>query len=116
MPEHPFPTGIEDSFEALKFIHNYGATQFNIDPTLISLGGVSAGACIALACPHLARDAGIPSSLVAAGTPTIDDISKYENAAQSPFKSIQGIEHAPTLNWVRTLCLGAFAAVHAVGS
>ena len=101
VPEHPFPTGVLDSFGAVKFVHEHGAQTFNIDPTSISLGGVSAGACVALACAHLARDAGIPIKLVAAGTPTIDDISKYESAAESPFKSMQENEHAPTLNWGR---------------
>jgi acetyl esterase/lipase len=99
VPEHPFPTGIEDSFAALKYIHKHGSEKFNIDPTRISVGGVSAGACIALACAHLARDASVTLKLVAAGTPTIDDISKYEIAADSPFKSMQENEHAPTLNW-----------------
>lgn len=99
VPEHPFPTGIEDSLAALKYIYKHGADKFNIDPSKISLGGVSAGACIALACAHLARDAGISLKLIAAGTPTIDDISKYESAADSPFESMQENEHAPTLNW-----------------
>lgn len=101
VPEIPFPAGITDSFAAVKFIHKHGAAEFNIDPTRISLGGVSAGACIALACAHLARDEAIPIKLVAAGTPTVDDISKYKSASESPFKSMQENEFAPTLNWQR---------------
>lgn len=101
VPEIPFPAGITDSFAAVQYIHEHGAKEFNIDPTRISLGGVSAGACIALACAHLARDAGIPIQLVAAGAPTVDDISKYASAADSPFKSMQENEFAPTLNWQR---------------
>lgn len=101
VPEYAFPTGITDSFGALQYIHKHGNEQFNIDPARISLGGVSAGACIALACAHLARDAGILVKLVAAGTPTVDDISKYASAADSPFKSMQENEFAPTLNWQR---------------
>lgn len=101
VPETPFPAGITDSFAAVQYIHQHGAEEFNIDPTKISLGGVSAGACIALACAHLARDAGIPIQLVAAGTPTVDDISKYPSAADSPFQSMQENEYAPTLNWQR---------------
>lgn len=99
VPEFAFPAGIEDSFAALQYVHKHGAERFKIDPASISLGGVSAGACIALACAHLARDSGISVKLIAAGTPTIDDISKYESAADSPFKSMQENEHAPTLNW-----------------
>lgn len=104
VPEHPFPVGITDSFAALKYIHAYGAQDFNIMPESISLGGVSAGAFIALALAHLARDNKpnpIPLKLVAVGTPVIDDLSQYSSAAESPFPSMQENEMAPTLNWGR---------------
>ena len=101
VPEHAFPIGIQDSFAALQYIHAKGAGQFNIDPTRISLGGVSAGGHIALVCAHLARDANLPLKLVAVGTPTIDDISKYKTASESPWPSMQAMEFAPTLNWAR---------------
>lgn len=102
VPEHVFPTGILDSFAALQYIASpAGAERFNIDPAKISIGGVSAGGCIALAIAHLARDAHIPLALTAVGTPTIDDLSRYETAAQSPYKSMQEMEFAPTLNWAR---------------
>ncbi|KAJ5768750.1 hypothetical protein N7520_003309 [Penicillium odoratum] len=100
IPEHAFPIGIQDSFDALQYIHGNSA-EFNIDPTRISLGGVSAGGNIALICAHLARDSKIPLRLVAVGTPTIDDISKYTSAADAPWPSMQEMEHAPTLNWAR---------------
>ncbi|KAJ5260552.1 hypothetical protein N7478_012157 [Penicillium angulare] len=101
VPEHAFPIGIQDSFAALQYIHAKGAEIFKIEPTRISLGGVSAGGNIALICAHLARDASIPLRLVAVGTPTIDDISKYKSAAEAPWPSMQEMEHAPTLNWGR---------------
>lgn len=101
VPEHAFPIGIQDSFAALQYIHREGAAQFNLDVSRISLGGVSAGGNIALICAHLARDAGVPLRLVAVGTPVIDDISRYATAADSPFPSMQQMEHAPTLNWAR---------------
>ncbi|KAL4899376.1 hypothetical protein BDW74DRAFT_163558 [Aspergillus multicolor] len=101
VPELPFPIGIQDSFAAVTDIYNTGKEKFNIDPTWISLGGVSAGGNIALVCCHLARDTGIPIKLAAVGTPVIDDISRYESAADSPFPSMQEMEHAPTLNWAR---------------
>lgn len=101
VPEHAFPTGVTDSFAALKYIYEHGAEKFKIRPDSISLGGVSAGGCIALAIAHLARDASIPLRLVAAGTPVIDDISQYKTAADSPWPSMQENEHAPTLNWGR---------------
>lgn len=101
VPENPFPTGIEDSFAVLKYVFQKGAEKFNIRPDSISIGGVSAGANIALVCAHWARDAQIPLRLVAAGTPTIDDLAKYSSASESPFKSMQENEFAPTLNWAR---------------
>ena len=78
-----------------------GVEQFNINPTKISFGGVSAGGSIALILAHLVRDADIPLRLVVVGTPIVDDMSKYENAQQSSYKSMQEMEFAPTLNWAR---------------
>ncbi|KAG6014353.1 hypothetical protein E4U43_006621 [Claviceps pusilla] len=105
VPEHAFPTGITDSFAALRHIalDEGAARRFNLLPGRISLGGVSAGGCIALALAHLARDHSprIPVRLVAAGTPVIDDLSQYASAAESPFPSMQQNEFAPTLNWAR---------------
>lgn len=55
VPENPFPTGILDSFAALQYITSpYGVEQFNINPTKMSIGGVSAGWNIALILAHLA--------------------------------------------------------------
>lgn len=99
VPEHPFPTGIEDSFAVIRHIYAHN-DEFNVTKS-ISIGGVSAGANIALVCAHWARDAGIPIKLVAAGTPTISDISVFETASDAPFPSMKEMEHAPTLNWQR---------------
>jgi len=99
VPEEPFPTGLEDSFAALKYVFENPA-KFNVTQS-ISLGGVSAGANIALVCAHWARDADLPLKLIAAGTPTIDDLAQYSSASESPFKSMQENEFAPTLNWAR---------------
>lgn len=101
VPENPYPTGVLDSFAALKYIHEHGAEKFNIKTNSISMGGVSAGANIALVCSHWARDAGIPIRLVTAGTPVIDDLSRYSSASDSPYKSMQENQFAPTLSWAR---------------
>lgn len=101
VPENPFPTGVEDSFAVLKYVFKYGAEKFNINPNSISIGGVSAGGNISLVCSHWARDAGVPLRLVIVGTPTIDDLSQYASASESPYRSMQENEHAPTLNWMR---------------
>ena len=101
VPEHRFPLGVLDSFAALQHIHQHGADDFHIDPARISIGGVSAGATIALICAHLARDARLPLRLVVCATPTVDDISQYASPHDSPFASMHLMEHAPTLNWAR---------------
>ncbi|KAJ5761759.1 uncharacterized protein N7511_005141 [Penicillium nucicola] len=101
VPENAFPIGIQDSFAALQYIHKEGAEKFGIDPTRISLGGVSAGGNIALVCAHLARDSQIPLKLIAVGTPTVDNIASYKSASEAPWPSMQQMEHAPTLNWAR---------------
>lgn len=72
-----------------------------MDANIITLGGVSAGANIALICNHLARDAGIPIKGVIVGTPQIADISVIPTAADSPYASVKEFEFAPTLNWAR---------------
>ena len=101
VPEHAFPTAITDSWAAVKHIHEQGAERYNIRQDSISLGGVSAGGSIALILAHLARDASLPLKLIAVGTPTIDDLSQYASATESPWPSMHENEHAPTLNWAR---------------
>lgn len=100
VPEYPYPTGLLDCFEATKFVHD-NAKTLGIDATKISIGGVSAGGNICLAVSHLCRDAAIKINLCVAGTPQVDDIEFYDTAADSPYKSVQECEFAPTLNWAR---------------
>ncbi|KPM41826.1 hypothetical protein AK830_g4718 [Neonectria ditissima] len=101
VPENRFPCAVTDSFAALQYICEHGAEDFGIDPSRVSVGGVSAGGFISLALAHMARDAGLALKLVAVGTPVIDDLSQYASAADSPFASMQENEFAPTLNWAR---------------
>ncbi|KAH9906040.1 Alpha/Beta hydrolase protein [Xylariomycetidae sp. FL2044] len=100
VPEFPFPIGVEDCFAALRhcLAHPEG---FHIDARVVTLGGVSAGANIALIVNHLARDAGVPIRGVVVGTPTVADLRPVATAADSPFPSVAEMEFAPTLNWAR---------------
>ncbi len=100
VPEFVYPTGIYDSFAALQYVVSHPA-KFDINPSITTLGGVSAGANIALIVNHLARDAGIPIKAVVVGTPQIADISQVPTAADSPYHSVREMEFAPTLNWAR---------------
>jgi acetyl esterase/lipase len=100
VPEFPFPIGVRDSEEAFKHVFS-NASKFKINRAVITFGGVSAGACIALIVNHLTRDAGIPIKGVIVGTPTVADISTCSTAADSPYPSIKEMEFAPLLNWAR---------------
>jgi acetyl esterase/lipase len=100
VPEYPFPIGIEDCFQAMQHCLSVPAA-FDINPKIVTLGGVSAGGNIALVVNHLARDAGIQIKGVIVGTPTIADLRPITSADQSPFPSVKEMEFAPTLNWAR---------------
>lgn len=54
-PEHPFPTGMDDGYEALSWLSK-NASQMGGDNRRILIGGSSAGATIAAAITHRARD------------------------------------------------------------
>lgn len=103
VPEHPFPTAVKDAWAAVRHITQHGAEEYGMRGDSVSIGGVSAGATIALILAHLARDSSppVPLSLVAVGTPTIDDLSQYSSPSESPWPSMQENQFAPTLNWAR---------------
>lgn len=55
-PEHPFPTGVNDSWDALQWAAA-NATSLSANPALgFIVGGGSAGGNIAAVLTHLARD------------------------------------------------------------
>lgn len=100
VPDFPYPTGLLDCFSAVRYVHSH-AKDLGVDPSRISIGGVSAGANIALAVSHLCRDVNIDLKLCVAGTPQVDDIEPYQTTKDSPYASCQECEFAPTLNWAR---------------
>ncbi|KAL6814285.1 putative esterase [Trichoderma sp. SZMC 28015] len=71
-PENPYPTPIEDSWMAFKWIHDEKVREFNLDVNRVAIGGVSAGGHIAAVIAHLARDAGYPLSLQVLAVPCVD--------------------------------------------
>ncbi|HSY14827.1 MAG TPA: alpha/beta hydrolase [Jatrophihabitantaceae bacterium] len=58
-PEFAYPTAAEDSYSALSWAFAHAA-NLDIDPTRISVGGVSAGGNLAAAVALMARDRGGP--------------------------------------------------------
>ena len=61
-PEHRFPTAVNDSWDALNWLHQNGQT-LGLDTTRIAVGGDSAGGTLGAVCALMARDAGLPLCL-----------------------------------------------------
>lgn len=69
-PEHPFPTPLEDCYTALQWL----ASQPDIDPASIAVGGQSAGGGLAAALALLAKERGeIRPVLQLLSYPMLDD-------------------------------------------
>ena len=56
-PEHKYPTPFDDCYEAFLWMHDH-ATEFNVNPTKIGIGGDSAGGNLASGVAHKIRDVG----------------------------------------------------------
>ena len=94
-PEFPFPTGIIDSFLAVRHVLN-DPEKYMIDPNNFSLGGSDSGATIALALAHLLRDARVPGlKAVVAVSPLIRSTSTIVPPEESIFPSMSRFQDAP---------------------
>lgn len=73
-PEHPFPAGLDDCVETLKWCVNAPGRQYlNIDPTRVVIGGVSAGGNLAAVLSLIAVELSIPILLQLLVVPVIDN-------------------------------------------
>lgn len=71
-PEHPYPAAPEDCYAVLAWVESR-AGELDIDARRISIGGVSAGGCIATQVAMMARDRGGPQlAFLLLETPVLD--------------------------------------------
>ncbi len=77
-PEHKYPAGLQDSWAALQWLVEHGASM-GLDPRRIAVGGDSAGGTLAASTALLARDAGIPLALQALFYPSVQTRSHTES-------------------------------------
>jgi acetyl esterase len=61
-PEHPFPTAVDDAWDALQWLHQQAET-LGLDANRIAIGGDSAGGTLSAVVALMARDAGLPLAL-----------------------------------------------------
>jgi acetyl esterase/lipase len=81
-PEHRFPAAFDDAYAALTWTAEH-ATELDIDPTRIAIGGHSAGAGIAAAVALRARDQqGPPVRFQLLNQPELDDRQETWSARQ----------------------------------
>lgn len=76
-PEHPFPTPIEDSFAAYRWLIEQGH-----DPRSITLAGDSAGGAMVVSVMAMARNAGVP---LPAGGAALSPWANLEHTGASMF-------------------------------
>lgn len=73
-PEHPFPAGFEDCYDALLWLHAH-AHEMGVDPNRIVIAGASAGGGLAAAVAQRAHDEGVPLAFQLLIYPMLDDRS-----------------------------------------
>ena len=72
-PEHRFPVAVEDTWAALRWLHDEGAASLGLDPRRLAVGGDSAGGTLAAVGALWARNEGIRLRLQLLITPGTAD-------------------------------------------
>lgn len=115
-PEHPHPTPVQDSYDALRWVVS-NASALGIDASRLAVGGFSAGGCLAAALAVMARDDAEmpPLRLQLLVVPVLDARYAPEEGSCDPgvvpYRSYVELEHAPCLPlnrivWFYNLWLG----------
>ncbi|KAI1491826.1 Alpha/Beta hydrolase protein [Biscogniauxia mediterranea] len=99
-PETIWGKCMEDAWAAVSWTRA-SATELNINPESVSIGGISAGAHIAIVVQHMARDAGVPLKLCMATVPPSTAGLQFDDYTESPFPSFRDFAHGPILPWAR---------------
>jgi acetyl esterase len=68
-PEHRFPTAVEDSWAAMRWLAEEGSQALQLDGSRLAVAGDSAGGTLAAVCALHARDIGLPLALQLLITP-----------------------------------------------
>ncbi|EGO54948.1 hypothetical protein NEUTE1DRAFT_123518 [Neurospora tetrasperma FGSC 2508] len=100
-----FGKAFQDAWAALNWVIN-SATTLNINPSSISVGGISAGGNISFVLQHMARDAGLPLKLCLASVPPTTDCISYDSPTDSPYSSFSEFANGPVLPWDRIKYFG----------
>jgi acetyl esterase/lipase len=91
-PEHPYPAGVEDAETALRWAMGHGAQQLGFDPSLVAVGGDSAGGNLATVA---ARRAAGPIAVQLLVYPAVDasmDSASYREFADGPMLSAEDMQ------------------------
>ncbi|KAK3347309.1 Alpha/Beta hydrolase protein [Neurospora tetraspora] len=104
-PETIFGKAFQDAWAALNWVID-SSTTLNIDPSSISVGGISAGGHISFVLQHMARDAGLPLKLCLASVPPTTDCISYDSPTDSPYLSFREFANGPALPWDRIKYFG----------
>jgi acetyl esterase len=93
-PEHRFPTAVNDSWAAMRWLAGHGAS-IGLDGTRLAVGGDSAGGTLAAVCAIHARDIGIPlraQLLITPGTSAYAETASHRLFANGFLLDAAGIE------------------------
>jgi acetyl esterase len=94
-PEHRFPTAVNDSFAALRWLAQGGDAALGIDADRIAVGGDSAGGTLSAVCALLARDQRMPlrhQLLITPGTAAQPDAPSHRTYASGYLLEAEGID------------------------
>ncbi|KAH7070333.1 Alpha/Beta hydrolase protein [Paraphoma chrysanthemicola] len=99
-PEHPFPAGLEDAYDAVRWVATNANELLGSPETGFVVGGFSAGSSFATVCAQLARDEGLQPPITGQllSLPSTLHHSVYPEKWRSELLSYQQNSNAPVIN------------------